>query len=276
MHLVHHPHPPGFLKAVRAELEPREAEHNLLLGTALTDTTAQALCTVHDARGLALATLVIPGRGRVLASPRDDARTAVHHLVGQLARGGPGPLDVEARVDLTDAFSRGWAEATGGRARVLRHQKLYALTELVLPRAVPGRLRAARREDVELLGAWWLAFEQEALGAGDLRESLEAVHARIASGQLFLWEDTQGVPRCMALWGRRTWRVASVGHVYTPPEARGRGYAAACTAGLSAHLLADGVRACVLFTDAANPTSNALYVRLGYRHLCDFRVDRLA
>jgi predicted GNAT family acetyltransferase len=34
--------------------------------------------------------------------------------------------------------------------------------------------------------------------------------------------------------------------------------------------LAEGRRFCVLFTDLANPTSNAIYARIGYRPLADF------
>ena len=44
----------------------------------------------------------------------------------------------------------------------------------------------------------------------------------------------------------------------------GRPYAGACVAALSARVLAAGQR-CILSTDRANPTSNAVYRRLGYR-----------
>ncbi|MEZ5093819.1 GNAT family N-acetyltransferase [Nocardioides sp.] len=62
--------------------------------------------------------------------------------------------------------------------------------------------------------------------------------------------------------------VSRVGPVFTPREHRGRGYAAAAVALVSARLLEQGVRVC-LFTDQANPTSNALYERLGYRRVVD-------
>jgi predicted GNAT family acetyltransferase len=65
-----------------------------------------------------------------------------------------------------------------------------------------------------------------------------------------------------------------VNAVYTPPEQRGRGFATACVARLSARLLAEGRRQCVLFTDLANPTSNAIYARIGYRGVADFELCR--
>jgi uncharacterized protein len=55
-----------------------------------------------------------------------------------------------------------------------------------------------------------------------------------------------------------------VSAVYTPPEHRGRGYATSCVAALSARLLAEGRGFCFLYTDAANPTSNVIYQRIGY------------
>ena len=69
-----------------------------------------------------------------------------------------------------------------------------------------------------------------------------------------------------------------IGPVYTPPEHRRRGYATTLVADLSAWLLERGHRACFLYTDLANPTSNRIYVEIGYERVCDamefvFRVD---
>jgi ribosomal protein S18 acetylase RimI-like enzyme len=52
--------------------------------------------------------------------------------------------------------------------------------------------------------------------------------------------------------------------VYTPPELRGRGYASALVAELTASLLAGGRKYCFLFTNLANPTSNSIYQQVGY------------
>src|SRR6266568_1267320 len=54
-----------------------------------------------------------------------------------------------------------------------------------------------------------------------------------------------------------------VGPVYTPPWRRGRGFGGAVTAAVSQAALEAAVEEVLLFTDLANPTSNALYRRLG-------------
>jgi len=57
--------------------------------------------------------------------------------------------------------------------------------------------------------------------------------------------------------------------VYTPPELRGRGYASALVARVTEHLLAGDREFCFLYTDLANPTSNRIYVNVGYELVCE-------
>jgi predicted GNAT family acetyltransferase len=57
--------------------------------------------------------------------------------------------------------------------------------------------------------------------------------------------------------------------VYTPPEHRRRGYATALVGRQTEALLTGTTTTCVLFTDLANPTSNAIYRRIGYQPVCD-------
>lgn len=74
----------------------------------------------------------------------------------------------------------------------------------------------------------------------------------------------------MAGWSRGTANGASISMVYTPARSRGRGYATALVARLSSEILARGKRFCVLFTNLANPTANAIYARIGYQPVCDY------
>ena len=57
--------------------------------------------------------------------------------------------------------------------------------------------------------------------------------------------------------------------MYTPPEHRRRGYGSAVTAAASQRNLDAGRRFCFLYTDLANPTSNKIYMDLGYEPVCD-------
>jgi predicted GNAT family acetyltransferase len=106
------------------------------------------------------------------------------------------------------------------------------------------------------------------------------IDVRLSSGEAgyWLWEDA-GEPVSLAGFGGRTPTGIRVGPVYTPPGARRRGYATALVAALSRWLLARGHRWCFLFTDLSNPTSNRIYVDIGYERVTDsmqfaFRGDR--
>ena len=125
-------------------------------------------------------------------------------------------------------------------------------------------------DDLDLLLAWWRAFVREAIPqedngpAGDLRQ----VERRLAENGFALWE-VDGVPVSLCGHGGATPNGIRIGPVYTPPALRGRGYATGLVAELSQALLDSGRTFCFLFTDLANPTSNAIYERIGYRRVCD-------
>src|SRR5207248_1709249 len=63
--------------------------------------------------------------------------------------------------------------------------------------------------------------------------------------------------------------VFKVAPVYTPPQRRRHGYGGAVTAAVSRAALDAGATDVVLYTDLANPTSNSVYQRLGYRPVHD-------
>ncbi len=80
----------------------------------------------------------------------------------------------------------------------------------------------------------------------------------------------------MARYGSPTPHSVRISAVYTPPELRGHGCASACVAALTRRLLDDGWAFTTLFTDLANPTSNRIYARIGYRPVCDMDHYRFA
>ncbi len=163
------------------------------------------------------------------------------------------------------ALAAAWRAQTGGRSSCTREMAMHTLTEVADPPWVPaGRLRAADRGERELLIEWWRAFEVEAhLAHGD--RAAANVDARLDDGGLFVWDDDGPVSLLAVL--PSVARVGRIGPVYTPPECRRRGYAGMAVAELSRRALAGGARACMLFTDLANPTSNKIYAEVGYRRI---------
>jgi hypothetical protein len=172
-----------------------------------------------------------------------------------------------------DQFVAGWTERTDTTATVRFAQGIYALERVLPVPGASGAMRLQTPQDTELLIDWLRAFEAEALhtlGGGGEDRARQVVEYRLRAERagLMLWEDG-GVVVSVAGFGGETPNGIRIGPVYTPPELRGRGYATALVAQLSSQLLAEGRRFCFLYTDLANPTSNAIYERIGYGRVCD-------
>jgi len=165
------------------------------------------------------------------------------------------------------AFAAAWHQLTGQEASVQMRSRLYQLSRLHPPQPMPaGRARVAAPADRELIIAWCDAFHQEAQPGPDDVPAM--VDDRLSYRGLTLWEAGDQ-PVSLAGLTRPAAGQVRVGPVYTPPGHRGQGYGGAVTWAVSRAARAAGVSRVVLFTDLANPTSNALYQRLGYRAMSD-------
>lgn len=178
------------------------------------------------------------------------------------------PPGVNAASALAAQFAAVWTARTGQRAVVEQASRLYRLARLAPPSpAPPGSARPATTADAERLVAWVDDFNRDVGGAP--LDPRDVVADRLRYGGWTLWQDERGTPVSLAGRTRPAAGVVRVGPVYTPPKRRRRGWAAAVTAAASRAALDEGAREVVLFTDLANPTSNALYQRLGYRPVTD-------
>ncbi len=193
---------------------------------------------------------------------------AAAELACDLAAVGRRIRGVNAGQDAADAFAAAWRDRTGDAAAVHRRMRLFRLGELIWPEHGPeGTARPAAGTDRDLLAGWFDAFTRE-VGDPPGQDHRAVVDERLGYGGLTVWQ-ADGVPVSVSGRTRVVAGMVRVGPVYTPPELRGRGYAGAATAAVSQAARQAGVREVVLYTDLANPTSNALYQRLGYHPVED-------
>lgn len=265
----------AFLERAGELLLEDEPRHNLAFGIASFTLDHPDVYpelrgwVVRDAGRIVGAALRTPPYNLVLARPR--AVGALEALAETIADELPG---VVGAVPEVDAFAAAWATRNGVTATTRIDQRIYAMEELILPRGAGGAARLAEVKDRGLVLEWLTAFTQEALhGADDPARVERSVDARLGAegaGGICLWEAGDG-PVSLAGFGGPTPNGLRIGPVYTPPEHRGRGYGSAVTAAASQIALDRGKRFCFLYTDLANPTSNAIYMRIGYRPVCDSR-----
>lgn len=186
-------------------------------------------------------------------------------LVADVGSACPDASSVGGPEPSVAAFAELLARSTGRHAEQRMRQRIHELRTVIPPaRPAPGRLRPARPEEIGALTPWMADMLSL---MGDERHAAEIAKDRVLKGSLFVWDDPG--PVSMAAWTGKTANGVRVNFVYTPPEHRGRGYATACVAALSRHLLEQGNAYCCLYTDLANPTSNAIYRRIGYLPVCD-------
>ena len=259
-----------FLERAAPLLLAAEARHNLILGVVGTVRDhphvypERRFWLVEEDGTVVGAAARTPPHNLILADANDEA---IEALV-EATHGIPGVI---GNVPEVTRFAERWTARHGGRAEVRFEQGVYEADEIVPPTPPPaGAPRAATTADLPLLLAWWAAFGREALGETESDEAgnLRALEHRLAERGIALWE-LEGEPVSLGGFGSPTPTGVRIGPVYTPPEHRGRGYASALTAHVSAEQLAAGRSFCFLYTDLANPTSNKIYVELGYRRVCD-------
>lgn len=174
-------------------------------------------------------------------------------------------------------FAEETAVLSGGEVETVEQTRLFELGELVAPADPPaGRLRPMCVDEGELALEWFRAFHVEAdEQAGREPDPTSGEHfglpdvmERIEDGRVFAWVDEDDRPLHLTGMNQPAFGVNRIGPVYTPKEHRGRGLASAAVAEVSRLILAEGARVC-LFTDVANPVSNAIYLRIGFRAVVD-------
>ncbi|WP_406217582.1 GNAT family N-acetyltransferase [Streptomyces canus] len=208
-----------------------------------------------------------PSRGLSLTPLTAEQADA---LAARLAALGHSVPSVSADAATAAAFAEAWQRHTGATPSVRVRLCLHRLGTLVLPEPFPaGRGRAVGEQDLEQLMGLCRGFAAD-VGEAVTIDAGSWAGTRFADKRYTFWEAPDGTPVSMAGANPMVAGLVQVDPVYTPAPLRGRGYAGAVTAEVSRAALAGGAEDVVLFTDAANPTSNALYRRLGYVPVVDW------
>jgi predicted GNAT family acetyltransferase len=255
-------------------LEAREAEHNLIFGICSTieaDPTQFGqgppyLATVlHGDRVVGAAIRTPPWR--LVLSVMDHPGVA-HRLVDDLM---DEPLPgVVGPARAAEHFAEGWTRVTGTPSRLNTHERAFRLQRVIPPRPAHGHMVRSDPSHHALLAAWARAFHEEARDGGPDQE-WDAMAERWIKGigrTAYLWIDDDRVVSLTGVGGLTPHGIR-VGPVYTPPDARGHGYASNLVAEVSQLQLDAGRKFVFLFTDLANPTSNKIYQDIGYEPVID-------
>jgi predicted GNAT family acetyltransferase len=257
----------GFLQESGGFLRSRPALHTMMLTATEKMRTGR---TVAD--GVAFGRWESGGEVRALFHSSVSGTLSVtsltpdqaDSLAAQLVDLGHCPASVSADHTTATAFAEAWQRHTGATPALRARLHLYRLGALTPPEPAPaGRSRLVGERDHDQLVRWCREFAAD-VGEVVSFDSASWAGSRFAEKTYTFWEDPDGTPVSMAGVNPMVGGQVRVDPVYTPAHRRGHGYAGAVTAEVSRAALAAGATDVVLFTDAANPASNALYQGIGY------------
>ena len=263
-----------FERSAGPFLTALEAENNLVLGliTGLKGGRTfgpepPLFAVVRDRDRVVGAALRTPPHNLLLTE--GTSGEAVDAIVDAFLRAMPDTPGIAGPNALVARAVERWSAATGRRAQRRMASRIYRLTRVIAPqKPASGTPRKATDRDRDVLVDWFHAFAIEALSSFDTTRATAGITAdHWLRGGLWIWDD--GGPVCMAGVGGATPHGIRVSAVYTPPDKRRRGYATSLVATISQMQLDAGRTFCFLYTDLANPTSNKIYMDIGYEAVSD-------
>lgn len=252
-------------------LEQNESENNLPIGLAYrlaedpyyyTSELPLLLSILEQGRVVGVVVMTPPKR-IVLGRIDTDIQTAIVPLVRHLRRIDVQIPGVVGPAAAAQAFAECWVEDMPGvSANISRRMRVFEARSVVDLPLSPGKMRVARMDDHSLMAQWIVAFSETIGEPVNFEDARSSVEKRIKNQELHIW-DHDG-PVSIAGVSRPMRNGTTIGPVYTPPEHRGKGYATSCVLLLTKKLLSDGYSFCSLYTDLSNPTSNSIYIKIGY------------
>ncbi len=175
---------------------------------------------------------------------------------------------VTGEKEIADRFAQLWGEHSECKIKVKMKQKIYKIDQVNNLVKSPGRLRKAYEKDIDLLQDWIVNSARDMFNEDiSKEEAYKSAESAIKKANIYIWEDQK--PVSMAVRTRPTKNAIVINGVYTPEKYRNKGYATSCVSALSQLLLQEGYKYCSLYTDLSNPTSNSIYVKIGYKPVSD-------
>ena len=150
----------------------------------------------------------------------------------------------------------------------------YTLDRVEPFRHPGGNLRHATLADLDDLRPLAIAAARDMnlpLAEQNPEEVERRIRRNIAGARQFMWTEDSSIRAIAGYAEALADAGARIGLVYTPPPLRGRGYGTAITGSLAQLLLDEGQAWVSLFADNANPVSNGIYQRLGFRPERNYR-----
>jgi uncharacterized protein len=261
----------SFKAEVIPFLEQDEVVNNLALGllVALKDEQQpMVMATVTREDTIVMILFQTSPKQIILSKAIELTSEEIHHLSTSLDEKLD---DIPGFIGEKDLTSRLAKEITNLRNKIpfiQMNQRLYKIDKIEKKAFDTGRLIRMKLENLSLVKEWVYQF------CIDIDEKMSNEDAEIKAknlieqGKVYGWE-VEGEIVSMANASRPTKTNITVNFVYTPFAERKKGYASNCVSALTQLLLNSGFNTTSLYTDLDNPTSNKIYMEIGYKPIMD-------
>lgn len=224
---------------------------------------------VRDENGnIVLTTLMTPPFNMVISGDDENIENAIEKAITYLLENEINVPGVIGAIDIAKRFAEMWESKTNCKLNIEMNQRIYRLDRVNDVPLSKGKMRLASLEDIDLVSEWFYNFINEIGEKADKKRAIKSAEYFVGNSKIYLWE-IDGNPVSMVGSSRKTENGIVISHVYTPTEYRGKGYATSCVAAKSQLLLDKGYKFCSLYTDLSNPTSNSIYMQIGYKPIKD-------
>lgn len=252
-----------FCDDALAILNRHELQNNLLYKN-IGDTNFMA--TVKDDSGNVILTATRTSPLPMVMYETDNIRNddAVSLFARSLTEHGIDVDVIMTEKELAKSFCEQYGKLTGKEYHSTENLVLYVLDKVNELAPIAGTFRKVTSDDMFYLPYWLADFVPACnLGEYNLSGGIEGAKRAVDRGSSYVWFDKY--PVSFATNTRSISNCAIISQVYTPPNLRGKGYSTACVWNLSQKLLDDGFKYCALYADCANPYSNRVYQKIGYK-----------
>ncbi|MBN2540545.1 MAG: GNAT family N-acetyltransferase [Bacilli bacterium] len=258
-----------FLLEYGAFLTSDEIKHNLMIGiSSRADITNMVFVAsvIEDRILLGL----LAGKKLIIAANTLE-QDVYYDLVNHMKKISYPGIIGEKEVCLV--YQSVFTEWIHKEMEVEMNQRIYSCDEVISQYQTDGICRLATEDDFEVLRFWYNDFNRLVEAPMPLEITDPSLHESIANQRVYVLEE-QGVLVSMAGRARPLSNSETVGLVYTPDHLRNHGYASILVEYVTKEILKEKSMA-TLYTDLSNPTSNSVYMKIGYKPYCDSLVLRI-
>lgn len=261
-----------YKKEIIPFLEEYEVENNLLLGILMNlsenSEKPKTMGVVYKNNDIALAILQTHPRQIVLSKTSPLAIEDIYEigeLLNKRIQEIPGFI---GERQFTTELAGYIGNLKGTKGTIEMDQRIYKLEKVQKQANTNGFLRRIVLDDLPIIKEWVFEFCRDVHQPISIEEAGKKSEGLIEIGRLMGWE-VNGELVSMSNATRPTNNNININYVFTPVNKRKKGYATDCVSAFTQVMLDSGFKMTSLYTDLSNPTSNKIYMEIGYKPVMD-------